>query len=363
MAINLATKYSDKVATVFTQQSVVDGKTSKEYDWDGVQSIHVLTPTTQPLNDYTKSGTNRYGTPQEMQDSDQVLSLKKDRSFSITIDKGNLTQQQSVKKSGQMLRREMDEQVIPEMDKYALSQFSDLAGKIVPITAPDNTTIIKALSDGMTYISNKKAPAKECTIWIGWTQFGNVRISSQFMGLNDLGSKVLVNGVMGQFMGADVIPVPDDYLMKGTSQCFFLIAHKSAILQPKKIQDYFVKQDPPGINGALLEGRFLYDAFVLGAKADGIYAAVASSTQQAAPTAGTYTSGTKQLILNSTGASAILYTVDGTDPRYSSTAKSIAAGGNCDLSSFTTGATATVKAAAQSATLFTSSVATLTQVV
>ncbi len=364
MAVNLATKYSDKIAQIFTQESVVDGKTNKDYEFTGVRSIHIQTPITQPLNDYQKSGTNRYGTPTEMQDSDQELILTKDRSFSITIDKGNLTMQQNTKKSGQMLNAEIKEQVTPEMDKYALQQFADQAGKILALgTAPAKTDVVDSLNAGMTYVSNKKVPVEGRYIWIGWTNFGVLRTSSQWMGIDSLGGKALEKGELGLFMGARVIPVPDEYLFKGSTQCHFLIGHKSAIMQPKKIQDYFVKQDPPGINGALLEGRFIYDAFVLGAKADGIYAAVVNAGQQAAPTAGTYTAGTKQLILNSTGASAIKYTIDGADPRYSSSAKTIATGGNCDLSSFTTGATAAIKAVALSATLFTSNVAALTQTV
>ena len=41
--INLATKYSPKVVDKFYLDSVVLGKTSKEYDWDGVE-IQLLAP-------------------------------------------------------------------------------------------------------------------------------------------------------------------------------------------------------------------------------------------------------------------------------------------------------------------------------
>ena len=40
----------------------------------------------------------------------------------------------------------------------------------------------------------------------------------------------------------------------------------------EKLDDYKIHQDPPGINGNLVEGRVYYDAFVLDAKKDGIYA-------------------------------------------------------------------------------------------
>jgi hypothetical protein len=362
MAVNLATKYEPKIAQVFTQESVVDGKTNKDYTFTGVRSIHIQTPVTQPLNNYARTGANRYGTPTEMQDTDQELILSRDRSFSITIDKGNLTEQMNIKKSGQMLRAEIREQVTPEMDAYALEKFADKGGKITTLSAaPAADTVVGLLNTGMVYLSNKKVPVDGRTIWIGWSWFGYLRASNQFLGIDSLGARSLTKGTLGTFMGADVVPVPDEYMKKGSSQCYFLIAHKNAVMQPKKIQDYFVKQDPPGINGALLEGRFIYDAFVIGAKADAIYAAVASGTQQAVVTA-TYTSGTKTMALVSSGATSILYTLDGTDPRYSSSAISVATGADVVLTAYA-GTTVTMKSVALDDALFTSDVVTTTQAV
>ena len=362
MATNLATKYSPRIAQNFTLQSVVDGKTNKDYEFTGVRSVHIMTPVTQSLNDYARTGSNRYGTPTEMQDADQELILSRDRSFSITIDKGNLTEQANSKKAGRMLKAKMDEQVIPEMDKYALEKFADKAGKIAVLSsAPAADTIVGLLNAGMVHISNKKVPADGRTIWIGWSNFGYLRASSQFLGIDSLGERALSKGTLGLFMGAEVVPMPDAYLMKGDSQVYFMIAHKNAVMQPKKIQDYFIKLDPPGINGALLEGRFIYDAFVIGAKSDGIYAAVAADTQQDAPT-NTYTGATKTMSPASTGATSIQYTLDGTDPRYSSTVKTISSGGDVDLSAYA-GITVTFKSVALDDALFTSDVTVTTQAV
>ncbi len=331
MAVNLATKYSKDIAKAFTLKSVVDGHTNGKYDFIGVKTLKVWTPTTQALNNYARTGTNRYGTPAEMQDTVQEMAVQKDRSFSITIDAGNNDEQMRAKAPGEMLRMEMDEQVIPEMDKFALGEFIDHAGKVDALAnAPTTSTIAGAVSDGLVTLANKKVPADKCTIWIAWTYFGMLRLSSQFMGIDQLGGKILQTGALGTFMGAQVVPVPDDYLKKGTSQCYFLIAHKDAVLQPKKIQDYFVKENPAGINGSLLEGRFLYGAFVLAAKCDGVYAAVASGTKQADVTF-TYTAASATLAFTSSGATKILYTLDGSDPRFSDTAESISSGGTITL--------------------------------
>lgn len=81
---------------------------------------------------------------------------------------------------------------------------------------------------------------------------------------------------------------------------------------PYKIADAKVHEDPVGVSGALIEGRHYYDAYVLGAKCGGVYALVASGSISAAPSI----SGKKI-----TGTGTIRYTLDGSDPRYSDSAK------------------------------------------
>lgn len=350
MAINLASKYSDKIAEGFRLKSVVDGTVCKDYDFEGVKNLKIYTPVTQSLNDYKRSGTNRYGDPTELQDSLQDMTMMKDRSFSITIDKGNNSEQMDTKTASRMLALEMDEKVIPEMDKYALGKYIDFAGMRNALSAePTEDTIAKAISDGMVHMSNKKVPVQNRTIFIGWNWFGMLRLSKQFIGVDDLAKNILTNGTLGLFMGARVVPVPDEYLQKGGNQCYFLIVHKNSAIQPKKIQDYFAKQNPPGINGSLLEGRFIYDAFVLSARCDGVYAAVAPSTVQANPT---FSASGSTLTVTSAGATKIRVTLDGTDPLYSDSAIETTSGGTVTLPSGKTKA----RAVALDDVLFTSAV-------
>jgi len=363
MAVNLATKYAKEIANAFTIKSVVDGTTSKDYDFSGVKTLNVYTPVTQALNNYQRTGVNRYGAPTELQDTYQELMLKKDRSFSITIDKGNNTEQVGSKEASKMLAIEMNEQAVPEMDQYALGRFIDCAGTIFALSAaPDSDDIAEKISEGMVAMSNKNVPAENRYIFIGWTCFGELRLSSQFLGVEALWKQILSKGALGTFMGAQVVVVPDTYLKKDGAQCYFLITQKNAVIQPKKVQDYFVKENPAGINGALLEGRFIYDAFVLGARSDGVYAAVASGAKQADPTL-TYVAADKKADIASSGADFLLYTTDGSDPRYSPTAVKVTGGSvSVPLSAFA-GSTVTVKAAALDDLLFTSDVKALTQAV
>ena len=52
MAINLASKYSDQIAEVFTRASFIKGKTAETYDLTGVKTLKVYTPITVEEDDY-----------------------------------------------------------------------------------------------------------------------------------------------------------------------------------------------------------------------------------------------------------------------------------------------------------------------
>ena len=88
--------------------------------------------------------------------------------------------------------------------------------------------------------------------------------------------------------------------------------------------------------------------------------AVASGAQQAAP-GFSYTANTKKETIASSGADFILYTTDGTDPRYSSSAvKAVGGSAAVDLSGFA-GGSAVLKAVAIKDGAFTSDLAAATQ--
>ncbi len=317
MAINLASKYSEKIASYFTSQSIMKGMGNNDYSFEGVKTVRVYTPLTQELRDYDRTASaNRYGTPQEMQDVVQELTLGEDKSFSIAIDKGNNEEQMGVKNGMKMLRLQIDERVAPAYDKDVLAKLAANAGlSTAPTAALTKENIVETLSDAMTAMDNALVPAAGRSILLPSSKYSLLRLSSEFVGNDKLGEKALSNGQVGEFMGARVVRVPDSYL-PGNVQ--FMIVHKKSFTAPWKINDTKVHQDPPGINGSLLEGRFIWDAFVIGARAAGIYVCGASGSKQAAPTI-TISGGSATVA--STGADKILYTLDGSDPRYSDSAQ------------------------------------------
>lgn len=94
-------------------------------------------------------------------------------------------------------------------------------------------------------------------------------MDSSFTKTGDMATKLSYKGVVGEIDGVPVIKVPSSYL---PTNCEFIITHPISTINPKKLTDYKIHRDPPGINGNLIEGRVRFDTFVLEGKKDAIYA-------------------------------------------------------------------------------------------
>lgn len=316
MAVNLATKYSSQIAEVFTAGSFVKGKTSTSFDLTGVKTLKVYTPITVPEVDYTREGMGRYGTVTEMQDVVQELKMTQDKAFTLTIDKGNNLDQNMTKKAADMLRLQLNEQSTPAADKYALRRFVTMAGTIATTTsAPTKDNIVELISTGAQVLDDNLVPDGDRYVYVSSEIYKMIRLSPEYTGLEGLGVKAVAKGICGEIAGLSIVRVPKSYMPEG---CYFLITHKNAVLMPYKISDAKVHNDPVGVSGALIEGRHYYDAFVLGAKATGVYALVAAGQQLAEPT---ISEAAGLVTLTQANATEIRYTVDGTDPRYSDSAR------------------------------------------
>ena len=228
---------------------------------------------TVALNDYSMTGTSRYGTPAELQDTVQEMTVAKDRSFTFTIDKGNKQDSLNVRDAGKALARETDEVIVPEKDKYVFDKMIKAAvGNSATNTTPaaiTKTNAYEAFLDGQAWLDNHSVPTAGRVAAVSASYYKFLKLSDEFVKNSDLGQKITIKGQVGEVDGVKIVKVPDSYLTTG---CPFFIAHPSTTVSVDKLQDYKIHDNPPGINGNLVEGRVRYHAFVLDAKKDGIYA-------------------------------------------------------------------------------------------
>jgi len=317
MAVNLASKYSGKVDERFKIGTLTGSGVNNDYDFVGVNTVKVYSIPTVAMGNYVRSGSNRYGTPSELEDTVQEMVLARDRAFTFTIDAGNELEQMGAKEAGKALRRQIDEVVIPEIDAYRIAKIIAKNGASAS-TAVSTSNAYSVFLTANATLDDKKVPRAGRMCYAIPAYYTAIKQDSSFIKASDLAQKMLVNNQVGTIDGVPLILVPSSYMPTGA---YFVITHKVATVAPQKLKDYFTHKNPPGINGTLVEGRVIYDAFVLNSKIDAIYTHYHAGTICAAPTV-TYVGGETDTITlaSSTSGATIKYTLDGTDPRDSTTA-------------------------------------------
>ena len=125
--VNLASRYAGKVDERFTLASQAALALNQDYRFAGVRTVNVYSIPIVPLNNYTRSGTSRYGVPAELTNNVQELTVTQDRAFSFIIDRADRSQTQLTMDAGRALSREIREVVVPEYDAYVFDKLARTA--------------------------------------------------------------------------------------------------------------------------------------------------------------------------------------------------------------------------------------------
>lgn len=275
--INLAAKYEKKLDERFAIQSKTNDAAGKAFDFNGVDSITVLSADRMEAVDYTRTGQNRFGTIYELGDSKQVLQLAKDRGLTFSIDEGNREEQFNVKQANARLKDHWDGVVTPEVDVYRLASWAAGRGLSTGKTilqnatpaALDSTNIVQAIFNAGAAMSDNLVPADGRTLWISELDYVKFQLADVVVGGTQLNAEAIRKGYRGTIDNMRVVTVPSIYM---PAKVGFLIKHKSATVDPLKLKYLRIHHNPMGINGDVVEIRWRYDAFVLDQKCKGVYA-------------------------------------------------------------------------------------------
>ena len=113
--INYADKYSNILDEKFKVESKSDIAVNQDYDFVGAKTVKIQSVNTVELSNYTRSGSNRYGTPNELDNAIQEMTMSQDKSFTFTIDKipcnitGVVTEANQQEETIKEIRRIVDE--------------------------------------------------------------------------------------------------------------------------------------------------------------------------------------------------------------------------------------------------------------
>lgn len=260
--VNYASKYSNQIDERFTLGSVTEKAVNQNYEFDGVNTVYIYSADTAEVNDYEMSGTNRYGTPGELGNRVQEQKLTQDKAFTFTIDRRNNDDTMMTQHAGRCLQRQIDEVIIPMMDKYRLTKLAD-AATIINSGMFVNDNLYMRILDAGAQLTEKKVPRQGRIIYMTPQAHISLRLCKDYTGIGDTAAQIAQNGTAEIIDGMEVIVVPSDYL---PPKAICLITHPCTMCSPVKLAEYNVHEDPPGISGWLIEGRTYYDAFVMNNK-------------------------------------------------------------------------------------------------
>ena len=265
MAINLVTKFKPYVDEVFTTESKKSLLTNQDFDWTGAHTVKVYKVSTSKMNDYNRNPVSgftgsRYGDIDDLDATTEEFTLSKDRSFTFAVDKMDKDETAQQVAAATALARQQRQVVIPEIDSYVYQKMCDGAGTKPAALALTADNIYLEIIKGNTALDNDEVPESGRVLVITPDVYLLMKQCKDIVMETNIGNDMRVKGVIANLDGLTVVKVPAVRLPKGFG---FMIAHPCATVAPTKLEDYKIHQDPPGISGELVEGRIVYDAFVL----------------------------------------------------------------------------------------------------
>lgn len=273
MAIALADKFQPYTDELFQTESKLPLLTNQDFDWTGAHTVKIYKISTSQMNDYGRSGPaegnwSRYGAVEALSATTQEMALSRDRSFTFAIDRldGDETAQQL--QAASALARQLREVCVPELDSYCYAALTTGAGHKPDALALTADNIYGEILKASQALDDAQAPETNRVLVVCPAVYALLKASKEVVLECDVGQEQRLRGVIGMLDGAAVVKAPSVRLPK---QFGFLLAHPSACVAPVKLEDYNIHENPPGISGSLVEGRLVYDAFVLGNKKTALY--------------------------------------------------------------------------------------------
>lgn len=265
MAVNLASKYADKLDQQFTAGSYTDRYVNKKYTFDGVKTVNVYTVTTVTPSNYDRTDTgDRFGGNNELQDIYTPYTLENDKGFKLVIDRGNYEQQALAKKAGEVMRAEMEEQVIPMIDADRLAAAVTGATAVSQIYAPTPSDAYGDVLKMSAALDEAKAPVAGRVLWVTPGFYNDIKkqITTNVEASN-YNDKLLGRGFVGELDGCPVVKVPTSYFPSGKVA---VMTHRDALLGAKQIMNTRIITNSELVDGTILLGRFIFGSFILKGK-------------------------------------------------------------------------------------------------
>lgn len=259
----------DERLALATKTADVVNKGGVRLDFNGRNSVTIYTVSTVSEVNYVRSGANRFGALNELGTGTQTFTLAQDKSFTFSIDRGNLEDSMMVQEANKSVKRQIREVAVPNIDIYTLAAAHTAAlnasqGATAAVTSANAYAKFLAQNDAMT---ESKVPETGRYCFMSPATYSMLKQDTTFMRSCDTTQANLQKGVIGTVDGVTLVKVPSTYLP--TNEVYLFI-WEEVLIQPMKFNSVRVLTDVQGIDGAVAEGRRYYDVFIPNNKAVGL---------------------------------------------------------------------------------------------
>jgi len=263
MAQNYASAVLSQIDEKLSLESKTDSIVNKggvRLDFNGKNSVTIYTVNTVSEVNYVRSGTNRFGSLTELGTGTQTFTLSQDKSFSFSVDRGNLEDSQMVQEANRAVKRQIRIVATENIDVYTLAAAHALAlaqsqGATAAVTSSNAYVKFLAQNDAMTE-SKVSESGRHC--FMTPATYSLLKQDTTFMRSVDTTQKKLESGILGEVDGVMLHKVPAAYL---PTNMVFQFIWENVLIRPMKFNSIRVLTDVQGIDGAVAEGRRYYDVF------------------------------------------------------------------------------------------------------
>lgn len=273
MAQNYATDVLDKIDERFYLESKTNAIVNNGIEMDfnnGNNAVTIYNVNVVAENNYLRSGVMRYGQLVELGNGVQTFILSQDKSFSISIDRGNREDSKMVPAIDEAVKRQVREVSIPVTDIYRISVAVAYA-----VANGQSTTLAITASNAFSSILNRRAALQDAKVSLDDIVVYVTPAVEAFL-WQDTTFKTSCNttnadratGVIGTVMGFTIVTCPTSYYPANFG---FMVLSKKVLVSPTKFNEIKTGDGFPfGISGMVAFGRRYYDCFIPKNKGVGI---------------------------------------------------------------------------------------------
>ena len=263
---NYATDVLDKIDERFYLESltnpIVNNGIEMEFS-NGNNAVTLYDVDVVPENNYQRSGLMRYGQIVELGNGVQTKILSQDKSFAISIDRGNREDSKMVPAIDDAVKRQVREVSVPTTDIYRLSVLTAyaIANSQTATNALAYNDVFQKILIQRAALIEAKVPLGRMVLYVTPTVETYLWRDPEFKSACDTSVADKKTGVLGAVMGMRVVVAPASYFVANFG---FMIVADNILAAPTKFNEIKTGDGFPfGISGMVAFGRRYYDAFVL----------------------------------------------------------------------------------------------------